>query len=84
MRSFKCGDDSINKMKGISKSQSIHFTFEEYKKCLDGEDYQKECGIYIISSNNHEINLQKVKKFTLSFFDDKRCYKNIIENKPWE
>ena len=32
--------------KGISKSQSKHIRFEEYKKCLDGEEYKKECNIF--------------------------------------
>ena len=32
---FKCGDDSKNKLKGISKSQSKKISFDEYKKCLD-------------------------------------------------
>ena len=41
--SFKCNDNNENKIKkGISKSQSNHINFEEYKKCLDGEEYQKE------------------------------------------
>ena len=30
MYSFKCGDDSKKKLKGISKSQSKHIKFEEY------------------------------------------------------
>ena len=38
---FKCGDVSKNKLIGISKSQSKHIKFEEYKKCLDGEEYQR-------------------------------------------
>ena len=33
MYAFKCGDDSKNKLKGISKSQSKRIKFEEYKKC---------------------------------------------------
>ena len=70
-------------LKGISKSQSKNIKFEEYKKCLDGEDYQQECDNYIIKSINHEMVLQKVKKSTLSNFDDKRCYINNIESKPW-
>ena len=70
-------------MKGISKSQSKNIKFEEYKECLDGEDYQQECDNYIIRSIVHEIVLQKVKKSTLSFFDDKRCYINNIESRPW-
>ena len=73
MYAFKSGDDSKNKLKGISKSQSKHIKFEEYKKCLDGEEYQRECNIYIIRSNNHEMHLQEVKKSTLSMFDNKRC-----------
>ena len=39
---------------------------------------------YIIRSINHEMHLQEVKKkSTLSIFDDKRCYINNIESKPW-
>ena len=34
---FKCGDDSKNKLKSISKSQSKRNEIEEFKKCLDGE-----------------------------------------------
>ena len=70
MYSFKCGDDSRNKLKGISKSQSKHIKFEEYKKCLDGEEYQRECNNYILRSINHEMHLQEIKKSTLSLFDD--------------
>ena len=83
MYAFKCGDESKNKLKGISKSQSKNIKFEEYKKCLDGDDYQKECNNYIIRSINHEMVLQEVKKSTLSIFDDKGCYINNIESKPW-
>ena len=43
MYAFKCGNDSKNKLKGVSKSQSKNNKFEEYKKCLDGEEYQREC-----------------------------------------
>ena len=80
---FKCGIDSKNILKGISKSQSTNIKFEEYKKCLDGEEYQRECDNFIIRSINHDMVLQKVKKSTLSIFDDKRCYINNIESKPW-
>ena len=81
---FKCGDDSKNKLKGISKSYSRIIKFDEYKKCLDCEEYQHECDNYILGSINQEMYLQRVKKSTLSIFDDKRCYINFIENKPWE
>ena len=69
----KCGDDSKNKLKGISKSQSKNIIFEEYYNCLFGTKYQQECDIYIIRSINHEMYLQRVKISTLSHFDDKRC-----------
>ena len=83
--SFKCKDniESKNKIKGISKSQSKHIKFEEYYNCLLGGEYQKECDNYIIRSINHEMYLQKVRKSTLSIFDDKRCYINETESKPW-
>ena len=61
MYAFKCGDDSKNKLKGVSKTQSKHIKFEEHKKCLDGEEYQRECNNYIIRSINHEMHLQEVK-----------------------
>ena len=82
MYAFKCGDDSKNKLKGVFKSQSKNIKFEEYKKCLDGEN-QRECNNYFIRSINHEMVLQEVKKRTLSIFDDKRCYINNIESIPW-
>ena len=83
MYAFKCGDDSKNKLKGISKSQSKNIKFEEYKKCLHGEENQQECDNYIIRSINPEMILQKVKKSTISIFGDERCYINIIESEPW-
>ena len=64
---FKCGNDSKNKLKGISESQSKNIKFEEYKKCLDGENYQQECDNYIIRSINHEMVLQKVKNLHYLF-----------------
>ena len=83
MYAFKCGNDSKNKLEGVSKSQSENINFEEYKKCLDGQEYQRECNNYIIRSINHEMVLQEVKKSTLSIFDDKRSYINNIKSKPW-
>ena len=83
MYAFKCGDDSKSKLKGVYISQSKNIKFEEDKKCLDGKEYQRECDNYIIRSINHEVVLQKVRKSTLSIFDDKRCYINNIESKPW-
>ena len=84
--SFKCKDDSEskNKLKGISESESKHFKFEEFKNCLEGEDDRKECDFYINRSINHEMYLQNSKKSALSLFDDKQCYINETESKPWE
>ena len=48
MYAFKCGDDSKKKVKGISKSQSKHIKFEEYKKCLFGGEYQKNVRIIFL------------------------------------
>ena len=83
MHSFKCGDDSKNILKGISKSQSKHIKFEKYYNCLFGGEYQKEFDNYIIRSLDHEMYLQKVRKPTLSIFDEERCYINETESIPW-
>ena len=81
---FRCHNDSKIKLKGISKSQSKNIKFEEHYNCLFGKEYQRECDIYILRSINHNMVLQKVKETTLSIFDDKRCFINNIESKPWE
>ena len=83
MFAFKCGNDSTNGMKGISKSQSKHIKFEKYKKCLDEEKNQGEQYNYYLKSIDHDMYLQEIKKSTLSFFDDKRWYKNKTETKLW-
>ena len=68
MYAFKCGDDSKNKLKGVSKSQSKHIKFEEYYICLIDVECQNECDNYIIRSLNHEMYLQRVKKIYTIFF----------------
>ena len=83
---------SKNKLKGFSKSQSKNLKNEEYYKCLYGGKYQIECDYsisyiiynYIVRSLDHETYLQRIRKSTLSVFDDKRCYISSIENIPWE
>ena len=77
-------DMIVRKWKGISKYESKHNKFEEYKNCLDGEEYQTECNNSILCSINHEMYLQELKKMTLFLFDDKRCYINETGSKPWE
>ena len=83
--SFKCKNDDENKkkIKGISKTHSKDNKFEEYKKCSEWEEYQRECNNYIFRSINYEMLLQETKKLTLSFFEDKRCYINNEESVPW-
>ena len=83
MYAFKGGGDSKNKLKGVSKSQSKHKIFKEYKNCLDGKKYQKECEIYILRSVYHEMFLQQIEKPTPSIFDDKCCYIKETESKLW-
>ena len=56
---FKCGDDTKNKLNGVSRSQSKKIIFNDYKNCLDGKEYQKECNNYILRSINHEMHLKK-------------------------
>ena len=80
---FRCVDESKNKIKVFFKSYSKNNNFEEYEKCLDGGEYEKECDNYLIGSLSHEMYLQRVRKSTLSQFDDKRCYINETESKPW-
>ena len=80
---FKCGDDSEDKLKGICKSQSKNIKFEEYMKTLDGGEYRKESDNCSISSPNRVVLLQGIQTFTLSPFDDKRCYEINIKIKPW-
>ena len=81
---FKCGDDSKNKLRGISNSYSKKVKFEEYKKCLDGMQYQREGNNYILRTINHEMHLPDTKKLTLSIFDDKRSFIKETESILWK
>ena len=67
MYAFKCGKESKDKLKSIFINQSKNIKFEEYKTCLDGMEYQRECNIYILRSINHEMQLQE-KKIDIIFF----------------
>ena len=80
---FKRGNDSKNKLKGISESYSKNINIEENYICLFGGKFKQECENYILRSINHEMVLQEVKKSTLTIFDDKRCYINNNESIPW-
>ena len=84
--SFKCNNNNEdkNKLKGICKSQTKNIKFEEYKNCLFGNEYKKECDNFVIRALNHEIYMQKVTKNSLSAFDEKRKYINNIESIPWD
>ena len=46
-------------------------------------NYQSECENYMLKSVNHEMYLQRLKKSTLSIFDDKRCYIKETKVIPW-
>ena len=63
---FRCNNENINKLKGITKSKVKNIKFQEYYNCLFGGSYQKECENYVIRSLDHEMYLQKVtKKFII-------------------
>ena len=68
MYGFECGNESKNKIKGISESYSKIIKFEEYKKCLDGKIYQEESDNYILGSISHEMYLQKIQKILIICF----------------
>ena len=40
---------------------------------------EKDRDTSIVKSNNHEMYLHKIKKATLSIFDDKRCNLNELK-----
>ena len=82
MNVFRCGDGSKNKLKGICKSQSDNFRFEEYEKCLDGEKFHSEFYKFILKSIDHDMYLQEIQKSTLSVFDDKGNYLDNNINLP--
>ena len=68
MYASQCGDDSKNKLRGLSEPQSKHIKFEEHEICLDGKEYQRECNTYFIRSINHKLHLQEVKKIYIIYF----------------
>ena len=68
MYSFECRDDIKKKLKKVSKTQSKHNKFDEYKNCLDGKKHQEDCENYILRSVKHEMYLQQIKKVNIIFF----------------
>ena len=58
MYAFRCGEDSKNKLNGVSKPYSKNIKVEGYFNCLIGEEYQQECENFIIRSIIHEMYLQ--------------------------
>ena len=72
MYAFKSGEVSKIKIKGISKKHLKDVKCGVFKKCLDGEKNIEECDNSIFRPVNQEMYLQKIKKSSLSVFDDKR------------
>ena len=48
-------------MKSNSQSYSITIKFEENKNCLDRQEHQQGCDIYILPWLYHEMYLQQVQ-----------------------
>ena len=67
MYSFRCGEHSKSKLKGISKSQIKHIEFEEYYNCLFGGKHKKGCNNFILRSINHEMHLQEIIEINIIF-----------------
>ena len=53
--SYKCNDESRNKLRAASSSQSRTIKVEEVYNCLFAGENQKECETYNIRSLNHEM-----------------------------
>ena len=71
---YKRVDDYDNKLKGIKKSRSKDFIFDQYRNCLYDYEYTKEVSQNIIRSINHDNYMQEVTKKSLSSFNYKRKY----------
>ena len=83
MCAFNC-DDSKNKLKCILLISIKKILNLNNLKFVQMElNIKKECDNYIVRSINHEMYHQRVQKYTLSPFDDKRCYRSNIESEPW-
>ena len=59
MYAFLCGNDSKNKLKGVSKSSSKNISFEEFYNGLFGEEYQQECDKVSFRSLNQKSIFNK-------------------------
>ena len=53
------------------------------KNGLDGNELQQDCDNDSIRSINHGIDLQRLRKSTLSPFHEKKCYINQMESTHW-
>ena len=78
--SIKSGSDIKRDCNCISKCEWKIIKLEEFYICLFQREKQKQCDNFIMKSINHDIYLQKVRKSTLSVFDEKLKIKKESES----
>ena len=71
------------KLNVIFKSYYKNIKFEDYYHCLIGGEYEKECDKFFLFNLPRKVSSGSKKNYTTQF-DDKRCYINETESKPWK
>ena len=75
---------ALMKAKGVKKSAMKQISHERYKACLfnTNDDRLQSCEFYRLASKDHNMNLLPQKKTSLSHYDDKRYYLDMIQSIP--
>ena len=71
---------SIKKAKGVPKQTTKKIGHSEYKKSTE-QAYQRTEEFYSIQSRKHQLMTLKLTKNSISSFDDKRYYLNLIDSR---
>ncbi|MFN4152174.1 MAG: hypothetical protein ACK4IX_14630, partial [Candidatus Sericytochromatia bacterium] len=83
MYSVDVFDDKVKmRAKGVKKSAMKDMKHQNYYNCLfDKDQHVQNCEFMTFKSKNHKLSTDVVKKISLSCYDDKRYYLNMIESR---
>lgn len=74
---------SYVRCKGIMKNKAKKIIIDDYKRFVDGDIDKKSLYIYHFRSFKHEMYTCHENKIGLTYFDDKRYFKDNYETLPY-
>jgi len=81
MYSVLVDNEAKMRAKGVGRSAMKNIMHENYKSCLfDSNQFKQYCKFNSIKSENHQLKTVEINKVSLSAYDDKRYYIDMINS----